>query len=169
MKRLFRTTALAALLLAALPSAQAATYSFSGMMDSGSLIGQSFTGLFSFDDSALTKSGEEYLGVGSLSMNFLGNVWGVSHFESGSVAEVKFYNGLFAGLSYSATWGTTGFSSVPGSFDTSDAFVAYDSSLGLSGAGNVIYAAVPEPESYAMFLAGLGLMGLIARRRAKGF
>ncbi len=28
-----------------------------------------------------------------------------------------------------------------------------------------ITAAVPEPESYAMFLAGLGLMGAIARRR----
>jgi hypothetical protein len=24
---------------------------------------------------------------------------------------------------------------------------------------------VPEPESYALFLAGLGLMGFIARRR----
>lgn len=29
----------------------------------------------------------------------------------------------------------------------------------------VITAAVPEPESWAMFLAGLGLMGFIARRR----
>lgn len=28
-------------------------------------------------------------------------------------------------------------------------------------------AAVPEPDTYAMFLAGLGLMGFIARRRAK--
>jgi hypothetical protein len=26
-------------------------------------------------------------------------------------------------------------------------------------------AAVPEPETYAMMLAGLGLMGLVARRR----
>lgn len=31
-----------------------------------------------------------------------------------------------------------------------------------------ITAAVPEPESYAMFLAGLGLMGAIARRRKTG-
>ena len=30
---------------------------------------------------------------------------------------------------------------------------------------NYAVAAVPEPESYAMFLAGLGLMGAIARRR----
>ena len=31
---------------------------------------------------------------------------------------------------------------------------------------NVNVAAVPEPETYAMFLAGLGLMGVVARRRA---
>lgn len=30
---------------------------------------------------------------------------------------------------------------------------------------NVIVTAVPEPESYAMMLAGLGLLGLTARRR----
>ena len=32
---------------------------------------------------------------------------------------------------------------------------------------NVSVSAVPEPETYAMFLAGLGLMGFIARRRSK--
>lgn len=31
----------------------------------------------------------------------------------------------------------------------------------------VVFAPVPEPESYAMFLAGLGLMGVIALRRQK--
>ncbi len=37
-----------------------------------------------------------------------------------------------------------------------------------SYAGNVhITSAVPEPETYAMFLAGLGLMGFMARRRSK--
>ena len=30
-----------------------------------------------------------------------------------------------------------------------------------------ITAAVPEPETYALMLAGLGLMGFIARRRRK--
>jgi hypothetical protein len=32
---------------------------------------------------------------------------------------------------------------------------------------NATVTAVPEPESYAMLLAGLGLMGAIARRKAK--
>lgn len=33
------------------------------------------------------------------------------------------------------------------------------------GVDNVVFAAVPEPESYAMLMAGLGLLGLMARRR----
>ncbi len=42
----------------------------------------------------------------------------------------------------------------------------------LSSAGNLTYvsasvAPVPEPETYAMMLAGLGFMGLVARRRSK--
>jgi hypothetical protein len=32
---------------------------------------------------------------------------------------------------------------------------------------NGIISSVPEPESYAMLLAGLGLLGVVARRRAK--
>jgi hypothetical protein len=32
---------------------------------------------------------------------------------------------------------------------------------------NVAVTSVPEPESYAMFMAGLGVMGFIARRRKK--
>jgi len=36
-----------------------------------------------------------------------------------------------------------------------------------SFAGDWIYAPVPEPETYAMLLAGLGLMGFVARRRRR--
>lgn len=39
-----------------------------------------------------------------------------------------------------------------------------DEAWGLQSAS---IAAVPEPEAYAMFLAGLGLMGAVARRRAR--
>lgn len=33
--------------------------------------------------------------------------------------------------------------------------------------GNMILAAVPEPESYAMLMAGLGLLGFVSRRKKK--
>jgi len=36
------------------------------------------------------------------------------------------------------------------------------------GVGSYTVTAVPEPETYAMFLAGLGMIGFMARRRRKG-
>lgn len=33
--------------------------------------------------------------------------------------------------------------------------------------GNISISPIPEPETYAMFMAGLGLMGFMARRRSK--
>lgn len=167
MRSIFRTTALAALLVAVLPAAQAATqtYAFSGSLDSGALIGESFSGQFSFDDATLTLSGEEYLGVDTLGLNFLGANWGLGQLDAGALAEVKFVEGVFAGLSYSATLAGTSLSLVPGFMDTSDAFLAYTPSVGLEGAGNVIYAPVPEPQTYAMLLAGMAIMGTMAARR----
>lgn len=170
MSKLLRTTAFASMLFAALPAAQAATYSFSGMMDSGSLIGETFTGSFSFDDLGLTGIDLEILGLNSLSLSILGTTYTIANADS--TPDVSFLNGSFLGLSYSVTTSTLGFSVIPGLSDTSDAFVAYDKLSGgnivdgQSGFGSIVYLPVPEPESYAMLLAGLGLIGLVARRRA---
>jgi hypothetical protein len=71
-----------------------------------------------------------------------------------------------------ARWATNG---TPGSeftglyFDKFNPNVAYvNIQHPADGVDRTIQiTAVPEPESYAMFLAGLGLMGLIARRRSR--
>ena len=69
-----------------------------------------------------------------------------------------------------ATGGTTSSLSfsggaAPGSYTLSVA--GYKVNLARSGsyAGNIAIAPVPEPETYAMLLAGLGLLGFSARRR----
>ena len=48
---------------------------------------------------------------------------------------------------------------------TSEAGYGMTGSMGAYPVSQAITAAVPEPETYAMFLAGLGLMSFIARRR----
>lgn len=171
MSKLLRIATLVTALCTALPAAQAATYSFSGMMDSGSLIGESFSGNFSFDDLGLTGIDLEIRGLNSLSLSFLGTTYTLGNADSSP--DVSFLNGSFLGLSYSVTTSTFGFSAISGTSDTSDAFLAYDKLSGgnivdgQSSSGLIFYLPVPEPESYAMLLAGLGLIGLVARRRSK--
>lgn len=164
MKKLIRSTALAALLIGALPAAQAATYSFSGMMDSGSLIGESLTGSLSFDNLGLTGNGFELFNLSDLSISFAGQTYTLANADV--APDVSYQDGVFLGLSYSVSSLEPKLAFIAGSFSADDAFVAYTMN-GLDGAGSISYtAAVPEPESYAMLLAGLGLMGLIARRRS---
>jgi hypothetical protein len=55
---------------------------------------------------------------------------------------------------------------LTGNTDLTFAAIGTSDSLGTS-LDNVSVTAVPEVETYAMMLAGLGLMGTIARRRNK--
>lgn len=162
MKRTFRSAALAALLLTTIPAAQAATYSFSGMMDSGSLIGASFSGNFSFDDLGLSGIGTEVRSLSDLVLNFAGYTYTLN--DADVPADVSYLDGVLLGISYSASALDPQVAFVAGFSDTSDAYLAY-TKAGIDGAGSVIYAAVPEPERYAMLLAGLGLVRLATRRR----
>lgn len=171
MRNLIRTTALATLLLAAFPAAQAATqsYNFNGTIETGawSYSGESFAGNFSYDDAALLGTGLEIIGLTSLSWNLQSNVYHL--FNADATPDVSFQDGQFLGLSYSAS-PVSGpqVTLVAGSIDKSDAYLTtYTPAGAFGGNASVVYLPVPEPESYAMLLAGLGLMGLVARRRNK--
>jgi len=150
------------LLFAAFAPAQAAvqTYTFSGAIDAGSLLGETYAGSFSFDDAALTGAGAEWLAVDSLSMNFMGSSFTQADAAAFSIAEVGYYDGAFLGLSFSVDSAGEPFSFVTGSFDTGDAFFATDSS-----SGSLAYAAaVPEPKDWMLMLAGIGLVGVMIER-----
>ena len=56
---------------------------------------------------------------------------------------------------------------APGNYTLSVYGSKVDPALSGSYAGNIAINPVPEPETYAMMLAGLGLMGFSARRRNK--
>lgn len=168
MNHAFRSTLLAALLIAALP-AQAAMYNFNGTLDSGLSAGQSFSGNVSFDDSSLLGSGQEWLGANSFSIDFLGNTYYMA--QGAAATELAFLDGNFLGVSYSYDAAFPMFSLIAssGTGEPWDLPALAYSQMGINGvvdgAGTIMYQAVPEPETYAMLLAGLGLLGIMGRRR----
>jgi len=162
----FKQTLVAAVLGLAIaaPAAQAAiqTWNFSGTVESGSLLGQTYAGAFSFDDAGLTGGVDtEYLLVSSLSMTFSGTAYSLT--DELAPTEAAFENGSFLGMTFSAA----NFTFIPGlGGSVGDAYFAYDATLpALSGTGNVVYAPVPEASTYGMLLAGLGLVGFAVARR----
>ena len=78
-------------------NAASMTYDFEVNMSAGSLLGETYSGSFEFDDSTLTEIGEESLSVSELSFNFLG----VNYTEDSlSGTQVIFDNGDFSGLRF---------------------------------------------------------------------
>jgi hypothetical protein len=173
MKNTIKHLVIAALFSAVLP-AQAAiqNYTFDGAFDSGFYIGETFSGSFSYDDATITNSGFELVSLSSFDMSLLSNIYSLADasVDPDALPDVSFQDGSFLGLSLSinSVAPNIGFTFVAGSVDTSDSFIAYDTTLGFSGAGNMAYsqtAPIPEADTYAMLLAGLGVMGAVARRR----
>lgn len=102
------------------------------------------------NDVVLTFSGTTFSNIEDFSVNLYGDSWNYNLDESAdSTADSKVASGLIAPGQYSLI--VSGRTAAVGGMYTFAAATA----------------PVPEPESYAMLLAGLGLMGTIARRRSK--
>lgn len=75
-------------------------------------------------------------------------------------------NGVYNTFSSAANgWATKSFTFTANSASTTLSFKTSDTYSEYVGLDNVSVNAVPEPETYAMMLAGLGALGFLARRR----
>lgn len=140
----------------------------------GSLVGNEFTGTFSFDDTAFSGSGSELLPVSDLSFEFQGTTF-TEDDDISFNPEVEFFDGELLGLGYSTN---VEFSFVPGFFSLSESFFSYDFGDGDAGAGDIIYTldtddpnpgVVPEPSIVIGLLTtvALGINSGIKNRKHK--
>lgn len=110
------------------------------------------------------------VGTGLVQLSFW---YAASAADSGNTNEIKFSLGDFKGSVLNQAVNSTEwqqFTSQPillkSNGNNTLSFSAAGKADGIGGyIGNVVVAAVPEPETYAMMLAGLGLVGAVARRR----
>lgn len=165
---MIRKTLLAAAIAGLALQAQAASVTFkfnSDGFDGGSLIGQTLSGEFSFDDATLTVA-TEWLPLSSFSFKLGGQTYTLAGNELATAA-ATFASGQLLGVEAVAmNIATRDFSFVGSSFGTPYVFYTSSSVATDFGAANLSFtAAVPEPETYALMLGGLGLVGWMARRR----
>ncbi len=132
---------------------------FETTLDSGSLSGEIFSGSFGLDDTSLTGEGFEEIELIAFDFNFAGD-----DFDLGNVfvpANALFLDGNLLGIDASNDL----FSFIPGFFDISEAFFAFDFGGGDVGTGDftvVEDVAVPEPTSIITIL-GLGSLGIVSK------
>ena len=152
---------------AGISHAASVSYNFSGAVEFGALLDETYSGQFIFDDAALIGSGDEFLPVRSLNFNFLGSAFNQA--SSVALPTVAFFDGALLGLSFNVSAFNPGFAVIPGFFDISGSYFAYDNGAGSAGFGPLTYsvAAVPEPEAWALLLPGLAVLGYVVRRRRK--
>jgi hypothetical protein len=173
MRKTFLSLATSAALLLFPALSSAASYTFSGTVDDGPLVGQAFSGSFEFDASGVTPVFEGDLPLTSFSMLLFGQSYTLASADAGTVPVAAFYEGSLLGLSYVDVDAPDlllrpAVSLVPGFIGIGDAYLSYVTAPDINGVsagfGSYSVAVVPEPAAVLLMLAGLAVVGGMARR-----
>lgn len=163
-------TACATALLLAAPAAQAADFSFAGLLADGPLAGLPFSGSFSYDAGSVLPGVDGDVPLASFTLQLGTQTYTL---DGADFAPSAFFAlGEFAGLSYADTDSADlalrpQIAMIPGFDSFAEAYLAYVSVpvAGVSaGFGSYAVAVVPEPASIALWLAGLVGVAAAARR-----
>jgi hypothetical protein len=146
----------------AVPAPSATTYDYSYTFSTGDVVSGSFvgtatgSGIDNITDVTLILDGQTEFSGGSS-----GGYYGANAYVSTDGSFFDFY--LSDHNSDAAFFGDAGGMLIE---YTSSSFTVFDESVGILSITPVVaLSAVPEPANAALLMAGIGLMGVVARRR----
>ena len=163
-----RATLAAATLTLASVAAHAAVVDYTGLVDSGPLLGSLFSGSFAYADPAPGFDGA--VDLSAFTLNFNSQTYTLASADAPATA--YFVAGSFVGVDYldqdsfgTAVQLTSGFS------DLSEALFSYQPTGAAQGLGGftsfTAVGTVAEPAALALVLGALGALGVVRRRVAQ--
>lgn len=148
--------------------ATAASYTFSGVTDSGPLTGATFSGQFSHADSTDGLALDGDLPLTAFSLSFNGQTYVLAPDSVAAYAQGQFLGLVHSDATSTDTTVRPHIDLVPGFTEFSQAHFFYVGAQGATGFGSYTVTAmapVPEPTLPVLALCGMGVAALAARRR----